>query len=161
MLGKTPVFLKYEDQLMSCLMLLPVVLLVFGPAGSLVVLWKRNMEIGVRDANTSHVASPASWSGAVYFWSARCCWLVRGSPARVYAGDSCRSSRHNDARRFSIWHHLDAHGIPFKVSPQNDTLLITFDSSDQSAAAKRSSTEHCPKATSLRSRTITVRLCGG
>lgn len=47
-----------------------------------------------------------------------------------------RSSRHNDARRFSIWHHLDAHGIPFKVSPQNDTLLITFDSSDQSAAAK-------------------------
>lgn len=47
MLGKTPVFLKYEDQLMSCLMLLPVVLLVFGLAGSLVVLWKeRNMEIG-------------------------------------------------------------------------------------------------------------------
>lgn len=38
--------LKYEDQLMSCLMLLPVVLLVFGLAGSLVVLWKRNMEIG-------------------------------------------------------------------------------------------------------------------
>lgn len=34
MLGKTPVFLKYEDQLMSCLMLLPVVLLVFGLAGS-------------------------------------------------------------------------------------------------------------------------------
>lgn len=31
---------------MSCLMLLPVVLLVFGLAGSLVVLWKRNMEIG-------------------------------------------------------------------------------------------------------------------
>ena len=30
--GKTPVFLKYEDQLMSCLMLLPVVLLVFGRA---------------------------------------------------------------------------------------------------------------------------------
>ncbi len=45
---------------MSCLMLLPVVLLVFGTAGSLVVLWKRNMEIGVRDANTSHVTSPAS-----------------------------------------------------------------------------------------------------
>lgn len=41
MLGKTPVFLKYEDQLMSCLMLLPVVLLVFGTAGSLVVLWKK------------------------------------------------------------------------------------------------------------------------
>ena len=41
MLGKTPVCLKYEDQLMSCLMLLPVVLLVFGLAGSLVVLWKK------------------------------------------------------------------------------------------------------------------------
>ncbi len=41
MIGKTPVFLKYEDQLMSCLMLLPVVLLVFGLAGSLVVLWKK------------------------------------------------------------------------------------------------------------------------
>ena len=31
----------------------------------------------------------------------------------------------------------DAHGIPFKsITPKNDTLLITFDSSDQSAAAK-------------------------
>lgn len=40
-LGKTPVFMKYEDQLMSCLMLLPVVLLVFGLIGSLVVLWKK------------------------------------------------------------------------------------------------------------------------
>jgi membrane protein DedA with SNARE-associated domain len=43
-LGKTPVFMKYEDQLMSCLMLLPVVLLVFGLIGSLVVLWKKNTE---------------------------------------------------------------------------------------------------------------------
>ena len=41
LLGKTPVFLKYEDQLMSCLMLLPGVLLVFGLIGSLVVLWKK------------------------------------------------------------------------------------------------------------------------
>lgn len=32
LLGKTPVFMKYEDQLMSCLMLLPVVLL-FWPGG--------------------------------------------------------------------------------------------------------------------------------
>lgn len=38
---------------------------------------------------------------------------------------------------FSIWHHLDAHGIRFKsITPENDTLLITFDSSAQSAAAK-------------------------
>lgn len=41
LLGKTPVFMKYEDQLMSCLMLLPVVLLFFGLAGSLVMLWKK------------------------------------------------------------------------------------------------------------------------
>ncbi len=102
MLGKTPVFLKYEDQLMSCLMLLPVVLLVFGLAGSLVVLWKKKYgNRGVRDANTSHVASPASLVRHC-FTSGRhaVAGLVRGSPARVYAGDSCRSSRHNDARRF-------------------------------------------------------------
>lgn len=38
---------------------------------------------------------------------------------------------------FSIWHHLDANGIRFKsITPENDSLLIKFDSSDQSAAAK-------------------------
>lgn len=38
---------------------------------------------------------------------------------------------------FSISHHLDANGIRFNsITPQNDTLLITFDSSAQSAAAK-------------------------
>ena len=38
---------------------------------------------------------------------------------------------------FSIWHHLDACGIHFKsITPQNDTLLIKFESSAQSAAAK-------------------------
>ena len=38
---------------------------------------------------------------------------------------------------FSIWHHLDANGIRFNsITPQNDTLLIKFDSSAQSAAAK-------------------------
>lgn len=38
---------------------------------------------------------------------------------------------------FSIWHHLDANGIRFKsITPKNDTLLITFDSSAQRAAAK-------------------------
>ncbi len=63
---------------------------------------------------------------------------------------------------FSIWHHLDAHGIPFKsITPKNDTLLITFDSSDQSAAAKAVLDRTLPMATSLRSRTITVRLCSG
>lgn len=38
---------------------------------------------------------------------------------------------------FSVWHHLDANGIRFKsITPKNDTLLIKFDSSDQSAAAR-------------------------
>ncbi|HEX4503103.1 MAG TPA: EnvZ/OmpR regulon moderator MzrA [Scandinavium sp.] len=38
---------------------------------------------------------------------------------------------------FSVWHHLDANGIRFKsITPQNDTLVIKFESSDQSAAAK-------------------------
>lgn len=38
---------------------------------------------------------------------------------------------------FSIWHHLDANGIHFKsITPLNDTLLIKFDTSSQSAAAK-------------------------
>ncbi|HAT3952625.1 TPA: EnvZ/OmpR regulon moderator MzrA [Kluyvera ascorbata] len=39
---------------------------------------------------------------------------------------------------FSISHHLDANGIRFKsITPHNDSLLITFESSEQSAAAKR------------------------
>ena len=38
---------------------------------------------------------------------------------------------------FSIWHHLDANGIRFKsITPQDDVLLIKFDSCAQSAAAK-------------------------
>jgi len=38
---------------------------------------------------------------------------------------------------FSVWHHLDANGIRFKsITPENNSLLIRFDSSDQSAAAK-------------------------
>lgn len=41
LLGNTPIFIKHEDALMSCLMLLPVVLLVVGLAGSLIVFWRR------------------------------------------------------------------------------------------------------------------------
>lgn len=38
---------------------------------------------------------------------------------------------------FSVWHHLDANGIRFKsITPENNSLLIKFDSSAQSAAAK-------------------------
>jgi hypothetical protein len=38
---------------------------------------------------------------------------------------------------FSVWHHLDANGIRFKsITPEDDALVIKFESSDQSAAAK-------------------------
>lgn len=40
-LGKTPVFLKYEDELMFVLILLPLALLFVGLFGSLFFLWKR------------------------------------------------------------------------------------------------------------------------
>ncbi len=44
---------------------------------------------------------------------------------------------------FSIWHHLDANGIRFKsITPQDDVLLIKFDSSAQSAAAKSRAGPH-------------------
>lgn len=61
LLGKTPVFLKYEDQLMSCLMLLPVALLVFGLIGSLVVLWKKNTEAGANDGHETPFLRQFSW----------------------------------------------------------------------------------------------------
>ena len=38
---------------------------------------------------------------------------------------------------FSVWHHLDAHGLRFKsMTPTDDVLRITFDARTQSAAAK-------------------------
>ncbi len=40
-LGKTALFRRYEDELMLVLMLLPLVLLVFGLFGSIVVIWRR------------------------------------------------------------------------------------------------------------------------
>lgn len=97
-------------------------------------IWKS----GVRDANTSHVASPASLVRRC-FTSGR--HAVAGlSAARQQESTLAIRAVHQgttNADGFSIWHHLDAHGIPFKsITPKNDTLLITFDSSDQSAAAK-------------------------
>ena len=38
---------------------------------------------------------------------------------------------------FFVWHHLDANGIHFKsITPDNNSMLIKFDSSAQSEAAK-------------------------
>ncbi|TKI06940.1 DedA family protein [Martelella alba] len=42
-LGKTALFQYYEDELMLCLMLLPLVFLVAGLAGSLVILWRKKI----------------------------------------------------------------------------------------------------------------------
>lgn len=42
-LGKTPLFRRYEDQLMFGLMLLPLVLLVLGLCGSLLVIWRKKL----------------------------------------------------------------------------------------------------------------------
>ncbi|MEA1062470.1 EnvZ/OmpR regulon moderator MzrA [Erwinia sp. HR93] len=39
---------------------------------------------------------------------------------------------------FSVWHHLDANGIAFKsITPVDNGLVITFDSSAQSMAARK------------------------
>ncbi|MBP2844410.1 DedA family protein [Dickeya oryzae] len=40
-LGNTPLFRKYEELLMSCLILLPLVLLCVGLVGSVLVLWRK------------------------------------------------------------------------------------------------------------------------
>lgn len=102
------------------------------------VMEKEIWKSGVRDANTSHVASSASLvrrcftagRHAAAGWSA-----VRQQDSTLAIRAVHQGTTMPDG--FSIWHHLDAHGIPFKsITPKNDTLLITFDSSDQSAAAK-------------------------
>lgn len=98
-------------------------------------IWKS----GVRDANTSHVTSPASLVRRC-FTSGQHTLLLAWSAVRQQESTLAIRAVHQGTTMpdgFSIWHHLDAHGIPFKsITPKNDTLLITFDSSDQSAAAK-------------------------
>lgn len=41
LLGKTPVFYRYEEKLMLCLLLLPLALLTIGLMSSLVIIWRR------------------------------------------------------------------------------------------------------------------------
>ncbi|WP_409311317.1 DedA family protein [Pectobacterium sp. B1J-3] len=50
-LGKTPVFLKYEDELMFFLMMLPLVLLFIGLFGSLFVLWRKKRTANAEKGN--------------------------------------------------------------------------------------------------------------
>ncbi len=44
-IGKTTLFLQYEEQLMLALMLLPLILLILGLGGSLIMLWRKKMAI--------------------------------------------------------------------------------------------------------------------
>lgn len=50
-LGKTPFFRRYQDQLMFCLMLLPLVLLIFGLLGSLFLLWRKKRSANANKNN--------------------------------------------------------------------------------------------------------------
>ncbi|MGK2888145.1 MAG: DedA family protein [Candidatus Malihini olakiniferum] len=50
-IGKTPIFMKYEDELMFCLMMLPLVLLFIGLFGSLLVLWRKKRAENVEKGN--------------------------------------------------------------------------------------------------------------
>lgn len=101
LLGKTPVFLKYEDQLMSCLMLLPVALLVFGLIGSLVVLWKKNTEAGANDGHETPFPAPVLLA-AGWFSSARrpVLALAGGAAAGGHAGDTPGWPWYRNAGRF-------------------------------------------------------------
>ncbi len=63
---------------------------------------------------------------------------------------------------FSVWHHLDANGIRFKsITPQDDVLLIKFDSRAQSAAAKVVLDRTLPHGISSLSRKMTASLQPG
>ena len=96
----------------------PVVLQVFNPVGSLVVL-RKNMEVGVRDANTCVSLRQLAWSGTVLLWSARCCWpgprfaSKRSTLAirAVHQGTTMPDGFRSGITRRS-WHSLS------KVSPQ-------------------------------------------
>ncbi|WP_058910896.1 EnvZ/OmpR regulon moderator MzrA [Entomohabitans teleogrylli] len=70
------------------------------------------------------------------------------------------AARHNDATLeirathagasapdgFFVWHHLDARGISVRsITPQNNILLVKFDSSAQSEAARQILQQALPK----------------
>ena len=93
LLGKTPVFLKYEDQLMSCLMLLPVALLVFGLIGSLVVLWKKKYR------SRGCASSAGCW--VVLFCSAPCSGFGWRCSSRRPRWRSARLARVSECRTVS------------------------------------------------------------
>lgn len=91
LLGKTPVFLKYEDQLMSCLMLLPVALLVFGLIGSLIVLWKKNTEAGANNGDDTLLSASDKLGAGRFATPVRpVLALAHRATAGIHAGYSSR-----------------------------------------------------------------------
>ena len=116
LLGKTPVFLKYEDQLMSCLMLLPVALLVFGLIGSLIVLWKKKIQKpGLTMEMTRSSLRQISWvlGGSLLLCGLFWLWLtVQQQESTLAIRPVSQGISMPDG--FSVWHHLDANGIRFK-----------------------------------------------
>lgn len=52
-LGRTPVFIRYEDELMFVLILLPLALLVIGLFGSIYFLWRKKYLNPVKEDNQS------------------------------------------------------------------------------------------------------------
>ena len=146
LLGKTPVFLKYEDQLMSCLMLLPVALLVFGLIGSLVVLWKKkNTEAGANDGHETPFPAPVQLA-AGWFSSARrpVLALAGGAAAGRPRWRYARLARVSDAGRFLRLASSMPTASRFKsITPQKDGLLIKFDSTARARRRKKFSAALC------------------
>jgi membrane protein DedA with SNARE-associated domain len=100
-LGKTPVFMKYEDQLMSCLMLLPVVLLVFGLVGSLVVLWKKNTGPRANNGHFTVIPAPLVLRIDCAGIHQRDAADMDGAPAPgIYTGNPASESGSQRTRRF-------------------------------------------------------------
>lgn len=65
-----------------------------------------------------------------------------GSTLQIRAGQQ----GNNMPDGFYVWHHLDANGIQFKsITPDNNALLIKFDSSAQSEAARAVLHEKLPQ----------------
>ncbi|KAA9002824.1 DedA family protein [Affinibrenneria salicis] len=50
-LGKTPIFRRYEDELMFFLMMLPLALLFIGLFGSLIILWRKKRAASANRGN--------------------------------------------------------------------------------------------------------------
>ncbi|AIN46918.1 DedA family inner membrane protein YqjA [Candidatus Palibaumannia cicadellinicola] len=58
-LGQTKFFQHYEEELMLCLMLLPLTLLTIGLVSSLAIIW-RGKELNLRIKDNAHEGSPPS-----------------------------------------------------------------------------------------------------